>query len=115
MPIALYMDQHVPKPITSELRKRGVDVLTAYEDGTSALDDSALLDRATELGRILVTQDKDFLAEGAYRQKNGVPFAGIVYMHLMRVPLSTCIDELETIAMVGEPEDLLNSVQFLPL
>ena len=61
MSVALYMDQHIPRGITTTLRARGVDVLTAYEDGASELDDSALLDRATELGRVLFTRDHDFL------------------------------------------------------
>lgn len=60
MTIALYMDHHVPRAITSGLRLRGVDVLTAYEDGTHELDDPILLDRAGELGRVLFTQDDDF-------------------------------------------------------
>ena len=29
MPVAFYMDVHVPQPITDQLRRRGVDVLTA--------------------------------------------------------------------------------------
>ena len=56
------MDQHVPLAITEGLRARGVDVLTCYEDGTSELDDTSLLRRATELGRVLFTQDADFLS-----------------------------------------------------
>jgi hypothetical protein len=48
MAIALYMDHHVPRAITVGLRLRGVDVLTAYEDGANELDDPALLDRASE-------------------------------------------------------------------
>jgi hypothetical protein len=60
MAIALYMNQHVPRAITVGLRLRGVDVITAHEDGASVMDDPAILDR-------------------------------------------------------GEPEDLRNGVQFLPL
>ena len=30
MPIKLYMDHHVPRAITTGLRLRGVDVITAY-------------------------------------------------------------------------------------
>ena len=37
MAIALYMDHHVPRAITMGLRLRGVDVLTAYEDGANEL------------------------------------------------------------------------------
>ena len=61
MPIAFYMDHHVPYAITLGLRLREVDVLTAYEDGTSELEDAALLDRASEVGRVLFTRDDDLL------------------------------------------------------
>ena len=38
MPVGLYMDVHVPIPITFQLRMKGVDVLTAQEDGATELD-----------------------------------------------------------------------------
>lgn len=72
--LALYMDHHIPRAITEGLRLRGVDVITAYEDGSSDMDDSALLDRAGELGRILFTQDDDLLAEATRRQREGASF-----------------------------------------
>ena len=52
MPLAIYMDHHVPRAITLGLQLREVDVLTAYEDAASELDDAALLDRASELVEI---------------------------------------------------------------
>ena len=33
MGVALYLDVHVPRAIAVQLRRRGVDVLTAIEDG----------------------------------------------------------------------------------
>jgi len=42
MTIALYMDVHVPQAITEQLRRRGIDVLTAFEDGTEQLPDDQL-------------------------------------------------------------------------
>jgi len=74
MPLALYMDQHVPRAITTGLRSRNVDVLTASEDGTSACTDTELLDRALQCGRVLFSQDDDLLAEAARRQVESVPF-----------------------------------------
>jgi len=62
MAVALYMDVHVPLPITEGLRRRGIDVLTSHDDGADQLPDEALLARATELGRILFTQDIRFKA-----------------------------------------------------
>ena len=58
------MDVHAPLAITEVLRRRGVEVLTAQEDETDQLEDPPLLDRARELGRVLFTQDEDFLHEG---------------------------------------------------
>jgi hypothetical protein len=83
--------------------------------GASELDDQALLDRANELGYALFTQDDDLLAEAARRQRQGIPFHGVIYAHQLRISIGTCIEDLEIIAKAGEPEDLLNAVKFLPL
>ncbi|MDI6770674.1 MAG: DUF5615 family PIN-like protein [Anaerolineales bacterium] len=109
------MDQHVPRAITVGLRSRGVDVVTAYEDGASKLDDTVLLDRASELGRILFTRDDDLLAVAARRQREGVPFRGVIYAHQLRASIGACIHDLEIIAKAGEPEDLIDRVKYLPL
>ncbi len=68
MSVRLYMDGHVSRAVTEGLRLRGVDVLTAQEDGAGGLADPALLDRATELERVLFTQDDDLLREAKWRQ-----------------------------------------------
>jgi hypothetical protein len=109
------MDHHVPRAITEGLRLRDIDVITAYEDDADKLDDPALLDRATALGRVLFSQDDDLLAEASRRQKENIPFAGLVYSHQMQASIGTCIKELEMISKAGNPEDLKNCVLFLPL
>ncbi|MBC8115227.1 MAG: DUF5615 family PIN-like protein, partial [Candidatus Saccharimonas sp.] len=81
MSIALYMDVHVREAVTLELRRRGVDVLMAKEDGTDEFEDARLLERATELGRVLFTQDDDFLAEAIESKERAVSFAGVIYAH----------------------------------
>jgi uncharacterized protein with PIN domain len=108
------MDQHVPRAITVGLRLRGVDVITTYEDGSSELEDAALLDRAGEVGRVLFTRDDDLLAEATKRQRADLPFRGIVYAHQLRVSIGRCVEDLELIAKAGEPTDLMNQVIFLP-
>jgi hypothetical protein len=115
MPIRLYMDQHVPRAITIGLRLRGVEVLTAFEDGTSQFDDAALLDRAGELGRVLFSQDDDLLAEASKRQRLGRHFAGVIYAHQLRISIGQCISDIELIARAAEPTDLADRVEFLPL
>lgn len=113
MTVALFMDHNVPRAITIGLRLRQVDVLTAYEDGSNELDDPLLLDRASELGRLLFTRDDDMLVEAVRKQRSGFTFHGLVYAHQLRVPIRRCVDELELIAKSVEPEDLLNQVIFL--
>ena len=65
MAIGLYMDVHIPRAITNGLRLRGVDVLTAQEDETITLPDSALLDRATELRQTALFARRRFAGRSA--------------------------------------------------
>ncbi len=115
MTLALYMDHHVPRAITIGLRLRGVDVLTAFEDGAHRLPDPQLLDRAAELARVLFTSDDDLLAEAAKRQMNEQSFYGIIYAHHGQVSIGACVHDLEVVAKAGDPSDMINYVLFLPL
>ncbi len=115
MAVALYMDHHVPRAISTGLRLRGVDVLTAHEDGASRLQDPELLTRATELNRLLFTQDDDLLVEATRRQRDGEPFSGVIYAHQLHVLIGQCVRDLEVIAKASELEDLANRVEYLPL
>jgi predicted nuclease of predicted toxin-antitoxin system len=115
MPIALYMDHNVARQITDGLRLRQIDVITALEDGTTTLPDPELLDRATALERVLFTHDDDLVVEAHRRQREGTPFAGVIYVHQQHISIGECIRDLETIADAGEPEDMMSQVLFLPL
>lgn len=115
MSIALYMDENVPRAITDGLRRRGVDVLTAQYDHREGTPDPILLDRATELQRVMFSQDEDFLAEASRRQQQSVNFSGVIYAHQQNITIGDCIRDLEIIAKASDSGDLANSVQFLPL
>jgi hypothetical protein len=108
------MDVHVPRVITNGLRRRGVEVITAQEDGSAELEDPPLLDRASELNCPLYTQDDDLLAEARRRQIAGETFAGVIYSHQLRSPIGKCIADLELIVKTFEPDDLKNRVEFIP-
>ena len=114
MAIGLYMDVHIPKAITIGLRLRGVDVLTAQEDGMITLSDADLLDRATELGRTLYSHDDDLLSEAHARLSLGRDFAGVIYSHQLTSPIGHCVEDLEIIAKTCEPVDMLNQIEFIP-
>jgi hypothetical protein len=93
--VGLYMDHHVRSVVTSSLRQRAVDVLTAGEDGSSRLQDPLLLTRSSALGRVLFTQDDDLLAEGTRRLRGGESFAGVIYMKQRRLSDREVVDELD--------------------
>ena len=109
------MDVHVPSAITEGLRRRGVTVVTAQEDVSDLLEDPQLLDRSTELGRVLFTRDEDLLSEGTRRQRSGASFAGIIYAHQLRVTIGQCVHDLELISKVYDPADIANRIEHLPL
>lgn len=109
------MDVHVPAAITTGLRRREVDVLTAQADGATQLPDDTLLERATTLGRVLVTQDEDLLAEAERRQRGAKSFGGVIYAHQLRITIGQCVNDLELMAKVYEPADMADRVEHLPL
>lgn len=115
MSTGFYMDVHIPRAITARLRLLGVRVITAQEDGTTTLIDQELLSRAATLGYALVTFDDDLLAEARRCQSEAIPFAGVIYAHLLRISIGTCVSNLELLAKATQPEELFNQVIFLPL
>lgn len=115
MPLNFYMDEHVPRPMMTNLRIRSVDVLTTQEDQHEGVEDPVLLDRATELGRVMFSFDADMLRETTQRQQTGKPFSGLVFAHPTRISIGECIRDLELIAKAGKEEDLTNQILYLPL
>ncbi len=114
MGVTLYMDVHVPGPITRQLRRRDVDVLTAQEDGHDALPDEQVLARATGLGRILFTHDVRFRVRAEDWQRQGREFAGLLFGPQLGGTIGQYVEDLELIAKASEPEEWRNVVQFLP-
>lgn len=111
MSLALYMDENVARQITIGLRQRDVDVLTVQEDELTSFPDPTILDRSTELQRVLFTQDQDFLAEANRRQTEGIDFSGVIYARKSVVSIGVCVRDLEIIAKIGDLEEFANCVQ----
>ena len=115
MSVALFLDHHVHAGITRGLRRRGIDVVTADEDGRATAPDEELLVRATELGRPIFTQDDDFLELADQWLHAGRPFTGVIYAHQLRATIGQVVSDLQLICEVALPTDLCNTVLFLPL
>ena len=115
MGVRLYMDVHIPMAITRQLRLRGVDTVTATEEGTNQLPDDQLLMLAGSQGRALFTHDIRFKALAEGWQRAGRSFAGLIYGHAESASLGQYVRDLELIAKAAEPEELANAVIYLPL
>ena len=89
-------------------------VLTAQEDGTTRLPDTELLMRAGTLGRILFTQDDDFLVEAARQHQTGASFATVIYAHQFTA-IGVCVADLSLILSAMLPEEARDCVIHLPL
>ena len=113
--IIYYTDINVHGAIISGSQRRGINVLKAQDDGYDGRPDNEVIDRATELGYILFSHDKDMLREATQRLHEGVIFSGVVYAGQQNATLSECIDGLEYLAQAGLPEDFRNRVYYLPL
>jgi len=109
------MDVHVRRAVTAALRLRAIDVLTAQEDGAAEFADELLLDRATALGRVLVSQDEDLLREGARRLNEHRGFSGIIYAHQLRITIGQMVEELELISAATSQEEWWGRIEYLPL
>ena len=115
MPSALYVDVHIPMAVTESLRRRGLDVLTSQDDGTITDDDERLLVRASELGRILFSQDQDFLRITTDWQLRGRSFPGVFFAPQQGASLGVLANDLELLLTCCEPEELRDRVIYLPL
>ena len=103
------MDVHVPAAITEGLRRQGIDVLTSQDDGTRKLDDESLLQRASDLKRVLFSQDVDLLRIAHQWQSQGCSFTGVIFAHQQRIGIGQCSCDLALIAECCDPGELANS------
>ncbi len=106
--VSFYTDEHVSKAVARGLRQRGVDVLTVPEAGTMGASDEEHLERARQEGRVIFTQDTDFLRLAAA----GLRHAGIVYAP-QRTPIQEILFGLVLIGEVLTVEEMVDHVEFL--
>jgi hypothetical protein len=82
---------------------------------STKLEDNDLLARAGSLGRLLFTQDIRFKALAEDWQREGRPFAGLVFGHQLHGSIGQYIRDLELIAKATEAADWIGQVERLPL
>ena len=114
MPLPVYMDVHVPMGVTQGLRRRRIDVRTAQDDAADRMADEQLLERATLLGRILLSQDVDYLEIAARWQRHGIAFRGMLFVP-QGTPIGRIVEDVEICLAGLTAEEFMSRLVHLPL
>ncbi len=107
-PVRFYLDEHVGAVVRRALRQRGIDVETVAEAGRLGASDEEHLAYARASGRVVVSQDSDFLALHA----EGREHAGIAYAQ-QQVSARRLLDGLLLIHAVLDAGEMRSRVEFL--
>jgi len=79
-PVRYYLDSHIAKAVMIQLKRRGLDVIHCDDVGRSEAKDFEHLEFATQEGRVMVSQDRDFnWLDKIWRRENRV-HAGIMLL-----------------------------------
>lgn len=103
------------RAVVEGCRAAGLDLLTAYEDGSHQLSDSELLLHDRPLGRAVLTQDTDFLLLAAEWQSPGTPFSGVKFAQHGKIAIRKVMDDLCLICEVLESDECESRLICLPL
>jgi hypothetical protein len=107
--IRLHLDEHCPTALAEGLRRRGIDVTTTPEAGLLKATDEEQMAFALREGRLVFTQDEDFLKLHAA----GATHTGIAYCHQESRSWGEIIRGLTLLWDVYEPGEMRNRVEWL--
>jgi predicted nuclease of predicted toxin-antitoxin system len=107
--IQFHLDENCHRAIAEGLRRRGVDVTTTPGAGLLTAADEEQLAYCLEHGRIVFTQDRDFLRLHAA----GTSHSGIVYCDKDTRSIGEIIQGLVLIWETIEPAQMARHVEFL--
>lgn len=103
-----HLDEHMDPAIVDGLRRRGIDVTTTLDAGLGGAPDLDHLEYARQSGRVIVTDDIDFIALAA----SGVAHSGIVYCRRTTHTIGQIIEHLVLIHVCLSEADMLNRIEF---
>lgn len=106
--VRYFLDEHISRAVASGRRERGIDAVLAHDAGAKGATDEQVIVRAAQHGRVVVTQDADFLR----LHSQGIRHAGIAYA-TTAMPIGSMIRGLLLIHDVLTAEDMIGHVEFI--
>ena len=103
--VKFYLDENLSPEILKQLRLQGIDVIR----GPLRAQDMRHLPNATEMGRVVCTEDRDFLKLAAA----GLEHAGIIRGRQRRHSIGDWVKYLLLVHAACDAEELQNMVMYL--
>jgi hypothetical protein len=107
--IRYYLDENVEIAVAVQLRLRGIDVVTVRDIGQLGDTDINHLTRASAMGYVLCTYDRDYLQLA----QDGVEHNGIIFANRLKTQIGDWVRQLVLIHAIYTPEDMHNYVEYL--
>lgn len=107
--IRFYLDENMPVVISTQLIRRGIDVVTVRDLGLLGDSDISHLDRATKMGRVLCTHDTDYVDLAGQE----VHHAGIILGQQHRHTIGDWVRFLTLVFAVYEPGEMVDRIEYV--
>lgn len=107
--IRYHLDESCRLRIARALRENGLDVTTSSEAGLLGASDDAQLEYARESGRVLYTNDSDFVV----MHEAHTAHAGLVYCHQRSRSVSETVRLLVLLWELYDADEMVNRLEYL--
>lgn len=107
--IRFHLDEHIDPAVARGLQRHGVDVTTTVEARLLSRSDEAQWDYAKASGRVLFTNDTDFLRLA----DQDTSHCGLVYCHRTAYSIGETIRRLILVYEVLSSDEIAGRVEFL--
>ncbi len=107
--IRFYLDENMPVAISTQLIRRGIDVVTVRDLDLLGDTDINHLRRATNMSRVLCTHDTDYVDLAG----QGTHHAGIILGQQHRHTIGDWVHFLTLVSAVYEPEEMVDRIEYV--
>ncbi len=107
--IRFYFDENMPETVAIQLASQGIDVLTTQKAEMCGSGDLEQLRFATMLGRVICSQDKDFLELA----KTDPTHCGIAFVRFKSREFGAMMKVLQALHRNETAESMKNSLRYL--
>lgn len=107
--IRLYFDENMPEAVAIQLASQGIDVLTTQKAERCGSGDREQLRFASSAGRVICSQDKDFLELA----KSDPAHCGIAFIGFKSREMGAMVKRLRDLHSNESPESMENRLVYL--